>query len=207
MALMIKYHCPKIVEFLGEDSVSELLDDTYYFYPPVTARRSSRNELDVVILQHSPDDFLKFRRSTPTQILRTPVVRSSVSKHRSSTASIRFSSNVAVIGNGVTSGLREVIVIDDSPFRVEFQPNYPVTDTNWSIPSSKRLDQSLDVTIIVWVNPKKSEHSRMLTAALNGRKGGTFVLSDHKVVMYKKTGLVVYDDIQIRQGKRWETIN
>lgn len=43
----------------------------------------------------------------------------------------------------------------------------------------------------------------MKTLILCARKDHKFVLGDHKLVVFEKTGLVVYDDIQVRRNREW----
>lgn len=104
---------------------------------------------------------------------------------------------------------REVIVIDDHEDSIREVKTKKVsmtsTDTARVVPSSKNLDRNVTVTVIFWINLIRRSRKRavMKSLTLSARKSGPFVLADHKLIIFEKTGLVVYDHIQQRYDKNW----
>lgn len=196
---MIKYHCPKIIRYLGEAAVTDMLDNTEHFYPPNSIRRP---ELNVVMLE---DDRRGAVAAHATALARAPL-----SQVRIPNPTARQLQTKATLDR-LTLEFKEVLVIDDGPVRTELHhidrrhPTHlqPSTHTTWGTGISDNLNPHHDVTVIFWLKGKKENEVKMRTASLCARKDGMFVMGDHKLAIFEITGLVVYDSLEFRWDRRW----
>lgn len=169
LVLMIRYHCPKIIAFLGENNVTAMLDRTQHLYPPDTPNTPRRlrgylriEDDDMNISSHPA---LAHGLPNSNQIDDTTDdddVKEGLGAHAH--AAKPRKREVIVIDDDDDDARLEVVHVDDSSSTIGYstgtrpQSGWNKTDTDWNIPSSAKLDRKLKITVIFWLVKKTSKN-------------------------------------------------
>lgn len=179
-----------------------MLDNTQHLYPPSTPTRDPLNILHV-------GDEMAITHSHATNFSHNDNPLAALSEFNNGRAGMPLNKSSSTPSKSATRPDRNILVIDGENDLVEEvvlkeAPRSP-TKTNWTMVSSSKLSVDIPITVTFWFQTKNNKRKRtiMKSISLCARKDGTFVIGDHKMIVFEVTGLVVYDDIEVRQDHRW----
>jgi hypothetical protein len=81
------------------------------------------------------------------------------------------------------------------------------TQTDWSLPSSRKLDPFKPVNVLCWVVGERSVQTLVRTVAVCCRRSGELVLFDHKLILSERLGIEYRDELWKKAPVGWELVN